>query len=562
MSNKEIAALFKLCGSILELHGENPFKIKAYQSAAFNVERVSETIIDFNEEQLQAIEGITKNTASKIISMKETGTFDELSTLLSTTPHGVIEMLEIPGIGPKKVRTIWKELHIENKKDLLKACQADEIANLKGFGKKTQDTIIQGLLFAKDNEGKYLYAEVASYANTLLEIIKKTLPSTQLALTGQVVRKMEIIDQVQLVAQTDNVTALFSQLNQLHFLKQDVPNSAPFIWRGKDTELNLDIELKVYFTDFEKQVFLHSSGVNHLKALVHGKTILKHAKESLFSESQTFYQTIGFHNIVPEAREGFTELSWTTDKPTPSLITNNDLKGVLHNHSTYSDGKNTILEMAQACMERGYEYFGISDHSVTASYAGGLDEDRVIQQQREVDEINKQWDNFTVFKGIESDILTDGQLDYSTEVLKSFDFIVSSIHSNLKMDIDTATQRLINAIENPYTTFLGHMTGRLLLKRDGYPLDFKRVIDACADNKVIIEINANPRRLDIDWRWIYYALEKEVLISINPDAHQIDGIDDMQYGVHMARKAGVPTEMIFNSWHKEKVADYFMNKKG
>ncbi len=562
MSNKEIASLFKLCSSILELHGENPFKIKAYQSATFNIEKVSENLVDLTEEQLQALEGITKNTASKIIAIKETGTFEELSILLASTPQGVIELLEIPGIGPKKVKTIWKELNIENKKDLLKACQADEIANLKGFGKKTQDTIIAGLLFAKENEGRYLYAEVEHYATSLLEIIKKTLPDAQIALTGQIVRKLEIIDQVQLIVQTNDIKTCFTALDQLTFLETDFPNSSPFTWRGKDNELHLNIEVKFYATDFEKQVFLHSSGINHLKAVVNGKTILKQAKEKDFATSKDFYKTLGFHDICPEAREGYTEFNWTTDKPALTLIDNKSLKGVLHNHSTYSDGKNSILEMAQACIERGYEYFGISDHSVTASYAGGLDEDQVIQQQREIDNINKQLDNFTVFKGIESDILNDGRLDYPTEVLKTFDFIVSSIHSNLKMDIDTATQRLVNAIENPYTTFLGHMTGRLLLKRDGYPLDFRRVIDACADNQVIIEINANPRRLDIDWRWIYYALEKNVLLSINPDAHVIDGIDDMQYGVHMARKAGVPSEMIFNSWEKEKVAAYFSNKKG
>lgn len=546
----------------MELHGENPFKIKAYQSATFNIEKEIDSLIDFTEEQLQAVEGITKNTATKIIAIKETGTFEELTTLLSTTPHGVIEMLEIPGIGPKKVRTIWKELNIENKKDLLTACQADEIANLKGFGKKTQETIIAGLLFAKDNEGKYLYAEVESYADSLLEIIQKTLPKTTVALTGQVSRKLEIIEQVQLLVHTNEIESCFTALNSLTFLDPDVANSSPFIWRGKDNELNLSIEIKFYATDFEKHVFLHSSGINHLKAVVNGKTILKQVKETTFSDSKSFYQTIGYHDIVPEAREGYAELNWTTDQPQPSLIKNEDLKGVLHNHSTYSDGQNTILEMAEACIERGYDYFGISDHSVTASYAGGLDEDRVIQQQHEIDEVNKQLNNFTVFKGIESDILSDGKLDYSNDVLKSFDFIVSSIHANLKMDIDTATQRLVNAIENPYTTFLGHMTGRLLLKREGYPLDFKRVIDACAANKVIIEINANPRRLDIDWRWMYYALEKNVLLSINPDAHRINGIDDMQYGVHMARKAGVPTDMIFNSWSVEKVTTYFSNKKG
>ena len=503
MTNKEIASLFKTCGSILELNGDNPFKIKGYQSAVFNLEKASQELFTLKEEELIEVEGVSKNIASKIISIQNTGSFEELDTLLSTTPMGVIEMLEIPGIGPKKVRTIWKELNIENKKDLLKACNEDKIANLKGFGKKTQDTIINGLLFAKENEGKYLYAEVESYSQSFLEILQKTFPKNKVVLTGQLIRKMEIIEQIQFLIESDNPTTIFKELGNLSFLEFDTINSSPFTWRGKDKELNLDVEIKCYAKDFEKQALIHSSGINHLKATINGNSILKLIAATSFNSSDSFYDQIGYHPIDAESREGFSELSWTKDKERPQIITNTDLRGVLHNHSTYSDGKNTIREMAEACISRGYEYFGISDHSVTAYYAGGLDEDQIIQQHREVDEINTTLSDFTVFKGIESDILNDGSLDYSTDVLKSFDFIVASIHSNLKMDIDTATQRLINAIENPYTTFLGHMTGRLLLKRDGYPLDFKRIIDACADNKVIIEINANPPRLDIDWRWMY-----------------------------------------------------------
>jgi len=259
---------------------------------------------------------------------------------------------------------------------------------------------------------------------------------------------------------------------------------------------------------------------------------------------------------LPELRDNTLETAIKLSRN--SLIKNEDIKGILHCHSKYSDGANTLKEMAEACLESGYTYFGICDHSQSAQYAGGLKPDEVLKQHEEIEKLNKSWKTpFKVLKGIESDILFNGQLDYEPEILQKFDFVVASVHSNLKMNEEKAMQRVIAAIENPYTNILGHPTGRLLLSRAGYPIDHKKVIDACAANKVAIELNAHPYRLDIDWRWIPYCMEKGVMISINPDAHEIKGLADVQYGVNVARKGGLTPDFTLNCLSLEDIILFF-----
>jgi DNA polymerase (family X) len=266
-----------------------------------------------------------------------------------------------------------------------------------------------------------------------------------------------------------------------------------------------------------------------------------------FKNGEEVYEALGLQFIEPELREGLDEVSLAKENKLPRLIEMGDLRGILHNHTTYSDGIHTLKEMADHCRDLGYEYFGVCDHSRTAAYAQGLSIERVQQQQEEIDRLNKVYQGFKILKGIESDILSDGSLDYPDEILETFDLVVASVHSNLKMNEEKATARLIKAIENPYTTILGHPSGRLLLARKGYPLDYKKIIDACAANNVVIELNAHPYRLDIDWRWIPHCLEKGVKISINPDAHHMEGFHDMHFGVCAARKGMLDAENCFNA---------------
>lgn len=563
MENWQIIEVLKSTATLMELHEENVFKIKGYQSAVFNLEKCTHPLNQLSLPELEKLDGIGKSLAAKIAEITTTGSFTELTNLVSKTPKGVIEMLSIKGIGPKKVRTIWKELQIESKEDLLVACNENKISALKGFGEKTQEAIKLALVFADTHKEKFLYAEVEQIALQLENEIKELKISELVSLSGDVRRRMEIVEVIQVIVGTDHPHKAIAALDNLPTIKKSIKLSGPFVWRGNENTAGAKVEIKLYpEKDFVSKLFIHSSSMEHLNSVAkEGQSIFKFSVSSSFKKEEEIYEGLEMDYVVPEFREGRGEVELAKQKKLPSLITYAELKGILHNHSTYSDGVHTLEQMAVFCKEQGFEYLGISDHSKSAFYANGLYENRVADQHKEIDALNKTLAPFKIFKGIESDILNDGSLDYSDDVLASFDFIVASIHSNLKMQEDKATQRLITAIENPYTTILGHATGRLLLKREGYPINHKKVIDACAANHVSIEINANPRRLDMDWRWIGYALDKGIMICINPDAHEMEGYFDMHYGVYMGRKAGLTKGMTLNALSLNEIENYFEKKK-
>ncbi|MCP4522517.1 MAG: DNA polymerase/3'-5' exonuclease PolX [Cytophagales bacterium] len=559
MNNSQIIQQFKLMGSLLELHQANSFQVRAYQKVADNLGELQINIIDASPEELTTI-GLGKKFLDKIEEIKGTGTFHELADLLAKTPKGVIDMLNIKGIGAKKIYALWKELGLESLDALLTACENDEVTKLKGFAKKTQENIAQQILFMKAQQGKALYADVEQVAYEL----EKTLQAQglQVQLVGEIVRRLEIVEKIQYIIGHENPQVVFKTLNSLSYLQQN-KNSGLFTWRGKINNTSVEIECKIVNPKkFYNEIFIHSSSIYHLRhQLKNQESLLTFAKNIEANSEEEIYKKAFLPYYIPEIREGDFEFKYTQDNPPPSFIETNDLKGTLHNHSTYSDGKNTLSDMADYCQELGYQYLGISDHSKTAFYANGLSEERLVQQHQEIDELNSSYNNFKIFKGIESDILGDGSLDYADDVLANFDFIVASIHSGLSMTEKKATERLITAIENPYTTILGHPTGRLLLRREGYPINHAKIIDACAENNVCIEINANPWRLDIDWRWVNYALEKNVLISINPDAHINEGLLDMYYGTLVGRKGGLTKEMTLNSFSLEEISEYFNKQK-
>jgi DNA polymerase (family 10) len=563
LENKKIIKLFKLAAELLELHDDNPFKIRSYVNAVGTLELVEAPLAGMGQAQLEGIAGVGKGIAAKIVEINNTGSFEELDQMLAATPPGVVEMLRIKGIGPKKVRAIWKELGTETVEELLEACEQDKLSKLKGFGAKTQENIKQALLFTQQNRGKLLYAEAEPAAEELLQRIQEALPEAQTALAGDLRRRLEIVEKLELVVATDTPAEAEEALNKLDVLQQNEKESGPMVWRGQHKVSGL--ETAIYFTSkacFGNELLLRSASRAHLsQVFAAGKSMINVVREEKHATEEDVYAAAGMAYVVPELREGTNELQLAMENKLPKLLELSDLKGSLHNHSTYSDGAHTLEQMATYCRDMGYEYLGICDHSKTASYAGGLREGDVLRQQKEVDELNIKLAPFKIFKGIESDILGDGSLDYDKDMLQTFDFIVASIHSSLNMDEKKATARLITAIENPYTTMLGHPTGRLLLRREGYPINHKAVIAACAANNVIIEINSNPWRLDMDWRWVQYALEKGVMLSINPDAHHTSGYDDMRYGVLVGRKGGLTKEMTFNTKSAEEVEQYFRERK-
>ncbi|TYR34777.1 DNA polymerase/3'-5' exonuclease PolX [Sphingobacterium phlebotomi] len=554
MENKAIAKIFKLYSQLMELFDENPFRTKAMASASFKIDKLPFSAAGVTIDQLSTQPGIGKSTAEKIITILETGSFPELDNLIAQTPQGVLAMLTIKGLGPKKIRSIWKDLGIESIGELLYACNENRLMEAKGFGLKTQEEIRKSIEFSNANQGLFLYAKVEKIAATLLGSLVSHFPDQQHVFTGDMRRKCEIISSVDILT-----TCSISEIQS--FLREMPAYTAE---EQQDTAVQLSDELGVRYRiqttseeRFAIDLLITTGSETHIREL---QTIRRTLPT--FASEEAIYEALGLSYIEPELREGAGEINWAKNGQLPQLITYADLKGTLHNHSTYSDGVHSLEQMAMYCKdELGLSYFGICDHSKTAVYAGGLSIERVKEQWIEIEQLNQKLAPFRIFSGIESDILSDGSLDYPDDILAKFDFVVASIHSNLRMDEEKATQRLITAIENPYTTILGHPTGRLLLSRPGYPIDYKKVIDACVANQVVIEINANPLRLDLDWRWQRYALEKGILLSINPDAHRTEGLTDMQYGVYVARKGGLSPERCLNAFSLEEIEQYFAKKK-
>lgn len=559
MENYEIADLLKETAKLMELHEENSFKIKSYQNAAFKIDRLTDKLEGKSVAELEKVEGIGKSLSVKIFELLTKGSFPDLKKLIDQTPIGVIELMHIKGIGPKKVSVIWKEMGIESPGELLYACNENRLIEVKGFGQKTQETIRQAILFMMASKGFHHYATAEAL---VWNVLAKAKEKKEIAwdFIGDMRRKCEVVEHIDFIVTNDYREEFLKILLSSKEIDGNsiVANETNInLQSASGIKINIDI---VNAADFIFERWKRTGNAKHIADCLSNASYQESSLRNAKSENE-IYQQLGLAFAEPEMREGIFELALMKSNTVPALINRNQLKGILHNHSTYSDGIHSLKEMAVACKKLNMQYLGMCDHSKSAGYAGGLSIERVIQQQAEIDALNIEMAPFKIFKGIESDILSDGSLDYPEEILKTFDFIVASIHSGLQMDEGKATQRLIKAIENPHTTILGHPTGRLLLARKGYPIDHKAVIDACAANNVVIELNAHPYRLDIDWRWIQYALSKNVMISINPDAHATDGYYDMYYGTCVARKGGLTPEMTFNCKDLNEATKWFQQKK-
>jgi DNA polymerase (family 10) len=556
MENKPIARTLRLLSQLMELHDENPFKVKSLANAAFKVDKLPYRIAGKSLAEMEKIDGVGKSTASKIVELLETGAITDLTDLLAATPEGIVEMLGIKGIGPKKIGIIWHELGIETVGELYYACNENRLTEAKGFGLKTQEEIVKVIEFRMASNGKFLYAQVDAIAGELFQKLQGVLPSSSVSYTGEFRRCCEIINELSFIIGSSEARADVEILTQSDILQNLTVNEHTI---SGETANGLLVSISVVSNlSFHYELFVQTGAEDHVQAVL-GR-ISDDIKQA--ESEEAIYKKASLAYILPELREGDTFIEKAANNALPQLVIYQDLKGTLHNHSTWSDGVNTLEDMALYCRDQlKLEYLGICDHSKSAFYAKGLSIERVLQQHEEIDHLNKKITSFHIFKGIESDILNDGSLDYPDEILQRFDFIVASVHSNLKMDKEKATIRLIKAVENPYTTILGHPTGRLLLSRKGYEFDYQKVIDACAANNVIIEINANPLRLDLDWRWHQYALNKGVKLSVNPDAHRVEGFSDMHYGVLAARKGGLYKEMCLNTFSLEEIKKEFESKK-
>ncbi|MBV8253170.1 MAG: DNA polymerase/3'-5' exonuclease PolX [Chitinophaga sp.] len=555
MDNYAIADNFALLSKLMDIHGENSFKAKSFASAAFTIEKLPGQLKDTAHNDIFKIKGIGESTGKAIIEMLENQRFGLLDHYLEITPPGILEIMKIKGLGPKKIATIWKELEVESMGELLYACNENRLLLLKGFGQKTQDNVRQNIEFYLSNKHRFLYAEVAATGVQLEKQLQELFAPAPVSITGAFRRNAIIIDEIELLVAAP-VQTIQEQLSLLPGFHLEAVNDTNIIW---STEEKIKIITHSCNTaDFPAQLFLTTGStafIDKFNAAGGHPAITGATSEAeIFSRAAMDY-------IPPCLREGINEVDQARAHQLPHLIQSTDIKGIIHSHSQWSDGLYTLEEMALAAQKQGFEYLVISDHSRSAFYANGLDAARVLAQQSQVDELNKQLAPFRIFKSIESDILNDGNLDYPDEILATFDLVIASVHSTLKMTEEKAMARLLKAIENPYTTILGHMTGRLLLSRNGYPVDHKKIIDACAANNVVIELNAHPRRLDMDWSWIHYALEKNVLISIDPDAHSIEGYQDVFYGTLAAQKGGLTKANNLSSYTVDQLDAFLKERK-
>ena len=537
LSNKEIAKQFQLLGQIMELHQENPFKIRSYQSAYITLRKWGTPLSEMAPDQLDNIPGVGKAIKDKIQQLLDTGTIETLERYKSMTPEGIVELLGIKGVGPKKIRQIWKELEIESPGELYYACVENRLVDLKGFGAKTQASIRDQLEYYFESRDKFLYGHIYPLAMEMLDQLRLNNPDFIIEFTGQIRRKLPVLDEISVLAVGKGTVQLGTFFNG-QWDKTD--------WRGRYQE---KFELNIVHCEPLSQgaAWLKTTGpewyIQKFTEISSGKT-----EEEIHSENEMPF-------LPPELRD---EASGSM--PTNGLIVPEQIKGVIHAHTDWSDGTSSLEALANHCQSLGYQYLLVTDHSKSAFYANGLQPDRVINQWQEIDRLNNQLDGFKIFKGIESDILYDGSLDYDESILSGFDAIIASVHSQLKMDEKKATERLIAAIENPYTRILGHPTGRLLLSRKGYPINHQKIIDACIANYVVIEINASPYRLDLDWTWVVKVIEVGGMLSINPDAHSLEGVNDIRWGVEAARKAGLSADRNLSSLDVHKMTQWAKDK--
>ena len=548
LSNREISKLFNVYAELLLLHKKDARLAALLSGAAYRLRNITQGIVSMNKKELIAL--FRPELVTVIDELKTTQTIEALDEMIQLTPQGLFEMMHIKGLGGKKLSVLWNEAKIDTMDALLEACKKGTVSKIPGFGAKTQQNILESIEAYRSSETSFHYATLGDTADNLVKALQKIFKTKPVSLCGDVRRQTTTVERIEIIAAVPAKDFKDASLRRLVTIQSSD--------KAQTNAHTLDeVPVTIYHvtkSTFYYELFKRTGNENHVSK-VSGKL----NNETSFTSEEAIYNKAGVPYILPEMREDVAE--WNFTDGNNNLVTTKDIKGVVHNHTDWSDGVDSLKDFVHACKKLKYEYVVISDHSKNAHYAGGLKEEKVLKQMQEIDKLNKQLAPFKIFKSIECDIRVSGDLDYENDFLKRFDLVIISIHQQLKMNEEKATARLIKAIENPYTTILGHITGRQLLIRPGYPVNFKKVIDACAANSVVIEINANPYRLDMDWSHIPYALEKGVMLSINPDAHSIGEIENIRWGVSAARKGGLTKAMTWNAMPLVKIKQW-LSKKG
>lgn len=566
MQAGEIAVILEQIASLMEIQGENPFRCRAYYNAARVVEGLTDLEIRIQSKTLMELKGIGEDLARQITQLALKGQSDRWTQLRKSFPQGVLDMLRVPGLGPKKVKILYQDLKIQNLGELEYACIENRLLDLKGFGAKTQVNVLKGIELLKKTAGRFLLDTALSEARPIQAFLKKQKGVIRCEIAGSLRRQKETIGDIDFLASLKgSTTALmkaFCALPQVEvILAQGETKSSVRLKSGIQVDLRVvsDQEFPfalLYFTGSKEHntVLRQMAKVKGLKLNEYG--LFKGNKSILCKIEADIYHALGLNDIPPELRENQGEFQFAAKKKYPRLIEEKDLKGIFHAHSTWSDGTASILEMGRTAEKLGFEYLGLSDHSQSAAYAGGLKAKDLTDQAKEIAQANAALKKCMILQGTESDILADGSLDYPDAVLKKLSFVIASLHSGFKMDREKMTRRVLRAIKNPHTRMIGHISTRLLLARDGCDLDYSAIFAAAAKHGVVIEINANPHRLDLDWRYLAQAKEIGVKFAINPDAHSPAGLADTAFGVGIARKGGLTAEDVINTRGLKEIKEF------
>ncbi len=578
MNKDEIAGVFENIARLLELKGENPFKVRAYTHAARALETLSEPLETLiAEERLTAVDGIGKATGEKITELSTHNRLDYYDHLREEFPPDILTLFEIQGLGAKKIKALWDTLKVHSVTSLERACKDGSVAALPGFGEKTAANILKGIEHMRSHAGEFLFGDVAHIAEGLLDDLRGH-PDVNLAqIAGSFRRKKEIVRDLDFIVSTKQPEAVMAFFTT-HPLVENVlahgaTKSSVILKSGVQCDLraitgpefpfalNYFTGSKEHNVRMRSRALLRGWSLNEYRfSAAEGRELREPLPE--VHEEADIYRALGLDPVEPELREDRGEIDAAEKHKLPHLIEWTNLRGTFHNHTTASDGRATLENMVAAAKELGLEYLGIADHSKASFQASGLDETRLAAQVARIAELNAADKDFRIFAGTECDILKDGSLDFADEVLATLDYVVASVHSSFTMPEAEMTNRIIRACENPHVTMLGHLTGRLLLSREPYQLNIPAILDAAAATGTIIELNANPRRLDLDWRWWPLAKEKGVKCAINPDAHTTAGLQDLLFGVGIARKGWLTKNDVINTLPLTRIESILKAKRG
>ena len=578
MDNQQVSAALAEVGTLMELLGENPFKVNAYVNASRTISQLTDEIASHvNKGTLGEIAGIGATLQEKITSLVKTGKLEFLEELRAKVPPGLVKMLAIQGLGPKKVKALYDLLQIDSLEKLKIACNENKVADLKGFGAKTQQKILEGIEFLGSVAGRVRLDEASSVANTLLNLLKDMKEVIRIELCGSLRRRKETVKDIDVLVSSKNPAPIMEKFvtasGVIQVLGHGETKSSIFVEalvNGSRIKMQADLRVVkdeefpfalAYFTGSkEHNVAMRSRAIEYgLKLNEYGLTGEK--KNIACKTEEDIYKALDLPYIAPELREDTGEINAALKGTLPTLVESKQIQGVFHNHTTYSDGANTLEEMANKAQSLGLKYLGFGDHSQSLTVANGLSPERVKKQIAEIDELNSKMKGFRIFKGIECDILADGSLDYDDEVLALFDYVVGSVHTHFQMPREEMTQRIIKAMNHPAITMLGHLTGRLVLRRDGYAVNQEAVLQEAVKTKTLIEINAHPMRLDLDWIHCKRAKELGVKLVINPDAHSTEDLEYYEYGVSVARRGWLEKDEIFNTLTTNEVEAYLSDRR-